>query len=318
MTDDLDPPAIAARCAELVAEHYFDPAAGGRAHDALLAADYTDVTDASVLAERISADLQSVVPDLHLRLKYHLDQLVDLTDEAAWRVESAARARDLMSGVRGVQRLAGDVGLLVLAPALFEAEIVGGAINAAMTLLADTSALIIDLRELRGGSPQTVALVGSYLLPLNSHLNSMVPRDPAGATQSWTLPWVPGARFGSTKPVWVLTSATTFSGGEELAYDLQQTGRATVVGETTGGGANAREGFRVHPHLELAVPVVQARNPITGTNWEGVGVTPDVPAAAADALARAHRLALDELAGDSLLRPALRREIDSARELARN
>ncbi|MGI8691709.1 MAG: S41 family peptidase [Geodermatophilaceae bacterium] len=47
--------------------------------------------------------------------------------------------------------------------------------------------------------------------------------------------------------MYVLTSGATFSGGEALAYDLQQLGRATVVGERTRGGAHPRRGFRVQP-----------------------------------------------------------------------
>src|SRR5580700_10014358 len=95
-------------------------------------------------------------------------------------------------------------------------------------------------------------------------------------TQAWTLPYVPGGRFGKDKPVYVLTSATTFSGGEQLSYDLQQLGRATIVGERTRGGANAREGFPVHPHLEATISVAESVSPITGSNWEGTGVGADL------------------------------------------
>ena len=101
--------------------------------------------------------------------------------------------------------------------------------------------------------------------------------------------------------MWVLTSQATFSGGEELAYDLQQLGRATIVGEVTGGGAHAREGFVVDPHLELTVPVAAGHNPTSRTNWEGVGVAPDVPVRADDALRTALLLALDGHADDAVV-----------------
>lgn len=313
MTDELAPPVIAARCAELIAEHYFDAAAGERAAVALRAADHSAISDARDLSTAMTQDLRSAVPDLHLRVLHHVDPLGDLSDETAWLADATAEARDAMGGVRRVERLPGNVGLLVLAPVLYPAEIVGPMITAAMSLLADTCALVIDLRELVGGSPDTVALLCSYLLPPRTHLNSMVPRDATASTQSWTLPWVPGARFGISKPVWVLTGRTTFSGGEELAYDLQQARRATIVGDPTGGGANAREGFRVHPHLELTVPVVQARNPHSGTNWETTGVLPDVAVPAQDALRTAHGLALEALDSDDQLRPSLRRELADLR-----
>ena len=119
------------------------------------------------------------------------------------------------------------------------------------------------------------------------HLNDLVDagrRHPV--RQFWTVPHLPGPRFGGSKPIWVLTSSTTFSAAEELAYDLQQLGRATMVGERTGGGAHPRDGFKLHPHLEATVPVKRAENPVSRTNWEGVGVEPDVAVPAADALRR--------------------------------
>ncbi len=99
-----------------------------------------------------------------------------------------------------------------------------------------------------------------------------------------------GRRFGRHRPLYVLTSATTFSGAEQLAFDLQQLGRATVVGERTRGGANAREAFRLAPHLEATIPVAASVHPRSGTNWEGTGVGPDTPTTADDAEATAYRL----------------------------
>jgi C-terminal processing protease CtpA/Prc len=115
-------------------------------------------------------------------------------------------------------------------------------------------------------------------------------------TQAWTLPYVPGRRFGKVKPVYVLTSGATFSGGEHLSFDLRELGRATLVGERTRGGANARAGFVVHPHLEATIPVGAAVSPRTGGNWEGTGVPPHVQAPADAALATARHLALQDVA----------------------
>ena len=126
-------------------------------------------------------------------------------------------------------------------------------------------------------------------------------RERSQLKQAWTLPYVPGGRFGKAKPVYVLTSAATFSGGEQLSYDLQQLGRATVIGERTRGGAHAREGFTVHPHLEATVSVADAVNPKTSGNWEGTGVTPDLQTPAAQARDTAYRRALQDVTavGDS-------------------
>jgi len=101
---------------------------------------------------------------------------------------------------------------------------------------------------------------------------------------------VPGPRFGGKKPIYVLTSSRTFSGAEEFAYDLQSLKRATIVGETTGGGAHMTAMGRIGDHLLIRVPVRRAINPITHTNWEGVGVKPDVKVPSEKALETARRL----------------------------
>jgi C-terminal processing protease CtpA/Prc len=114
----------------------------------------------------------------------------------------------------------------------------------------------------------------------------------AQVRQSWTMPFTPGRRFGPDKPVFVLTSGTTFSGAEELSYDLQQLGRATVVGERTSGGAHPTERFRIRPHLQAAIPVAGSLSPATGGNWESADVLPDVAVPAGEALGAAYQRVL--------------------------
>src|SRR5205823_5810792 len=113
----------------------------------------------------------------------------------------------------------------------------------------------------------------------------------------WTQPSVPGRKFGGDKPVFVLTSSRTFSGAEEYSYNLKSLKRATIVGETTGGGAHPVAGRRINDHFIMGVPGARAINPITHTNWEGVGVEPDVKVPAKDALATALRLVNEKLSG---------------------
>lgn len=105
---------------------------------------------------------------------------------------------------------------------------------------------------------------------------------------------VPGKKFGDGKPVYVLTSARTFSGGEEFTYDLKNLKRATIIGEKTGGGAHPVRGQRIDEHFMIGVPFARAINPITKTNWEGTGVEPDVKVPAAEALATAQKLAAEK------------------------
>lgn len=197
-------------------------------------------------------------------------------------------ARDSMGGIHRVERLPGNVALLRVEPALFAPALAGPAMTAALRLVADADALILDLRETIGGDPEMELLVCGHLFDRPVHLYTMCQRH-LPDRQFWSPAPPSGVRFGGSRPLAVLTSATTFSGGESLAYALQQHSRATVVGERTGGGAHPRTGFPVHPHLHLSVPVARPVNPVTGTNWEGVGVTPDIEVPAPDAVEAAHR-----------------------------
>ena len=250
------------------------------------------------LAAAITTDLQSVNRDQHLRLLYHVDALPPRTpgDDTEEYAAMAQWADQTCGGVACVQRLAGNVGYLELQPVLFPAVLAGEVITAAMSLLATTGALVIDLRHCLGGEPAMAVFLISYLWDHEpAQLTGLRERQDNQVKQAWTLPYVPGRRFGKTKPVYVLTSATTFSGGEQLSYDLQQLGRATIVGERTRGGAHAREGFPVHPHLEATISVAEAVNPKTGGNWEGTGVAPDIQTTAAQARDTAYELALRDV-----------------------
>ncbi|GAA4200829.1 S41 family peptidase [Actinocatenispora rupis] len=267
-------PDVAARVADLLGER----AAAGR---------YDGVADPADLAARVTADVQEANGDKHLRLIAHAEPLADLPGEEAVEAVFAARAERTMGGIARIQRLDGGIGLLEIEPVLWNAELVGDAMTAAMTILARTSGLVIDLRGCVGGDPGVVAYLCTYLLAPETHLNDMIERVPGGgerSTQFRTLPYVPGPRYGTERPIAVLIGPRTFSGGEELAYDLKHTGRATLFGETTAGGAHPRIGIRLHPYLEASVPVARTRNAVTGTNWEGTGVAPDVPVDEADAL----------------------------------
>ncbi|MFJ3308653.1 S41 family peptidase [Streptomyces sp. NPDC086549] len=287
--------AVVEETARLVAEHYVFPEVADRLAALLrrrLAEGAYDVDGAEELGVRVTTDLQSDNGDLHLRLKYHPEPVPQEQGEAT--LAAMRRRFDAsLGGAPRVELLTGGAALLELAPALFPLAWAAEPLSAALTLVARADALILDLRANGGGDPATVAFVCSYLLDEPTHLNTQYARVGERYDQSWSLPYVPGARFGGTKPVYVLTSGRTFSGAEELAYNLQQLGRAVIVGETTRGGAHPCEGWTVHPHLEATVPVGRSINPVSGTNWEGTGVRPDIPCAAADALDRA----LLELAG---------------------
>jgi len=203
-------------------------------------------------------------------------------------------------GIRRVERLDGNIGYLDLRRVAMAAN-AGPAVAAAMELVAGTYALIFDLRHNGGGAPDGVALWCSYLLKEEpTHLNDIFHADTGETRQFWSLPYVPGTRYVD-RPVYVLTSSHTFSGGEELCYNLQALGRAELIGETTGGGAHPTRPFPVSPAVMIGIPFARSLNPVTGTNWQGTGVIPDVAVPEAEAYdvaygkALRHVLAMDDV-----------------------
>jgi C-terminal processing protease CtpA/Prc len=163
-----------------------------------------------------------------------------------------------------------------------------------MSLVAGADALILDLRRNGGGYPASVASLMSHFFPLGDrrHLNDFYNRRSNTTVESWTLASV-AERY--RKPVYVLTSARTGSGGEECAYDFQTQKRATLVGETTAGAANPVRMFSVGHGIMVAIPTGRPINVVTKTNWEHVGVKPDIAVPAAQALQTAHIAILRQL-----------------------
>ncbi|MFG2824003.1 S41 family peptidase [Kitasatospora sp. NPDC048365] len=247
------------------------------------------------LCAAVTGHLQEVRPDKHLRLLWS-EEAVPVEEEDSPEEEAARWAevyRRGNYGIRRVEQLDGNIGYLDLT---FIPDAGPGhqAIGAAMQLVAHTDALVIDLRTCRGGSPNGVALWCSFFFPDDElHLNDIYDRETDSTRQFWTYPHLPAPRY-LDRPVTVLTAAFTFSGGEELAYNLQANKRATLIGETTRGGAHPTDRFALTPHITVTVPTARSINPITGTNWEGVGVVPDV----AEPADRALETALSRLRAD--------------------
>jgi peptidase S41-like protein len=261
--------------------------------------EYDQITSAKALATALQNHLQDVSHDKHLRVTYSAEPLPPEGNRREPGPEDIARQleflRTINFGFEKVERLPGNVGYIDLRgfqPASLGAETV----VAAMNLVANTDALIIDLRRNGGGDPAMVALISSYLFgPEPVHLNDLYFRPDDSTRQWWTLPYVPGKRYGNKKEVFVLTSKRTFSAAEEFTYNLQNLKRATIVGETTGGGAHPGGPRRINDHFAIWVPSGRAINPISKTNWEGVGVKPDVDVPADQALKVAHIAAMNKV-----------------------
>ncbi|MEU8228249.1 S41 family peptidase [Actinoplanes sp. NPDC048967] len=253
-----------------------------------------DGLDEETLAARLTADLAEVVADKHLRVRTREAALHDVLTHEDMIVAYREGLRHANYGIARVERLDGNVGYLDLRQ-IAEASVGGRAIAAAMELIVHTEALIIDLRKNRGGAPDGVTFWLSYLFRDDeTHLNDIYD-GPSGRTrQFWTLAHLPGERYPD-RPVFVLTSDATFSAGEEFCYNLQALGRATLIGETTRGGAHPTGVFPITPTVEITVPTARSVNPVTGGNWEGTGVVPDLAVPAAAAFELAYRKALEHV-----------------------
>jgi hypothetical protein len=264
--------------------------------------------------QKLTEDLQSVSHDLHLRVRWAPGQPANEAagPSAEEQARQAAALRRENYCFRKVERLAGNVGYLKL-DCFAEADLAGNTAVSAMGFLAGSDALIFDLRDNGGGSPTMIQLLVSYLMSGEpTHLNNFYIRKGDRTEQFWTSSWVPGTRLPDV-PVFVLTSSRTFSAAEEFTYDLKSLKRATIVGETTGGGAHPVDTHRVHGYpVVMSLPFGRAVNPITGTNWEGTGVEPDVKVPAPDALAAAHLRALTAVA-EKAADPELRATIEFVR-----
>ncbi|HEY0867073.1 MAG TPA: S41 family peptidase [Fimbriimonas sp.] len=281
---------------------YVFPDKAKEAEDAIRArlqrGEYAEVGDGQAFAKLLTEHLREVCKDAHLRVRYSEQTLPARKQNDKPSAEEIAGMRRWESAMNAafekVERLAGNVGYIKFngftSPAGAERPI-----RAAMDFVADTDALIFDIRDNGGGEPATVRLLCSYLFGEKPvHLNDIYDRPTNKTEEFWTLKKVAGRRY-LNKDVYVLTSKRSASGAEEFAYNLKNLKRATIVGESTWGGANPGEMVRLNDHFGAFVPTGRAINPITKTNWEGTGVEPDIKVPASDALKASHLLAIKRL-----------------------
>lgn len=259
--------------------------------------DYDNVTSARAFADKLTADLQSVSKDKHLRVRFSYEPLpVRSRNDQPSEEEEAQRLRFMERvnyGFEKVQRLDGNIGYIEFR-GFMGPELGAETVAAAMNFVANTDALIFDLRRNGGGDPEMVAVICSYLFGEDKvHLNDLYWREGDRTVEFWTMPErVKGKRYLG-KDVYVLTSNRTFSGAEEFSYNLKNLKRAKIVGETTGGGAHPGGTFRLSDHFSAFISTGRAISPITKTNWEGTGVIPDVAVPKDIALETAYKMALE-------------------------
>jgi hypothetical protein len=262
---------------------------------------YDDVNDPAEFANRLYEDAQSISHDGHFRIAAMMpldpaiveaDQDEDPAD--AERQRRQQRARNY--GFKAVEILPGGVGYIRF-DQFSHGEDAFATAASAMNFVANSNAVIIDLRHNGGGSAAMIRFLCGYLFEEKAHLINWDIRAENKTVQSYSADYVPGRRLPE-QPVYVLTSGNTFSAAEEFTFDLKNLERATVVGDTTGGGGHTVngyvfdfDGFRIL----IRLPYGRAYNPENNEGWEGVGVIPDIAVPSEQALEAAHATALRNL-----------------------
>jgi hypothetical protein len=292
---------VIARATELLLANYVSQESAERAVTEVRArverGEYDAITTAPQLAELLGRHLAESTGDRHVHVKVGAEPA---SDPRAASVETDAELAQLRReteaegfGIGKPRVLGGNIGYMAFSR-FFRAEYAGGALASAMQKLGETRALIIDLRECRGGDPVMAVLAASWFFDGRPrHWNDMLRRCDSTTTQFWTAAWLPGARYVG-KPVYLLVAHRTFSAPESFAYELQQTRRATIIGEVTGGGAHPGAWFPIDDRFSIFIPLSRYVSATSGGDWEGTGVKPDVVCDGSEALERAHRLALKQ------------------------
>jgi len=237
---------------------------------------FDSITANEEFAKSLTTELQSISKDKHMRVRRRQPDDVrnNEMDPSRTQYRALRRSADENYGFRKVEILDGNIGYIDMryfAPTEAGRETA----IATMKFLANTDAIIFDMRNNGGGNPDMIRLICSYFFDKPTHLNSLYYRKRNVTNEFWTLDRIEGKRRPDV-PLFVLTSKRTFSGAEEFSYNMQTQKRALLIGEVTGGGANPGEMMPVNQTLGIFVPTGRAINPVTGTNWEGIGVRPEI------------------------------------------
>jgi C-terminal processing protease CtpA/Prc len=248
---------------------------------------YDTITSPRVFAEQLTRDLRSVYKDLHMSVAYtaelekNRDQNQGVSDQAAEFMLNLRKRMNL--GFTKTEMLKGNIGYIEISVLASPDDEAKNAARLALGQVSNSDYLIIDLRKCMGGSPRMVAYLCGFLFRDTVHLNDLYTRYTNSLIVVRTSPDSSFPKL-NTIPVYILTSKTTFSGGEEFAYDLKNQKRAVIIGETTGGAAHPVGPWALGNGFVINIPFARAINPVTLTDWEGTGVEPDLPVPAAAAL----------------------------------
>ena len=278
------------RLADLMDQNYVYPDKGKAMHDLLILklqkGEYDQYSTQSELAEALDADLKSIINDKHIRVRFTPER----EEELVGREQVTGPELSPDYGFYTVKVLENNIGYLDLR-GFYDIRFAEEVARRAMDTLIQSDAIIFDLRRNGGGSPSMIRFISSYIFGDDPvHLNTFYWRPGDNYSETWTDPTL-ASQTKPDIPIYVLTSDYTFSAAEEFTYNLKHLKRATIIGETTGGGAHPGGPMVINNGFFVNVPQGRAINPITETNWEGIGVIPHIQIPDEEALQKAIDLA---------------------------
>lgn len=296
---------IIVETSKFIVERYVFPDVAKKIQNHLLSklseGEFDKLSDIQSLAFRITEIIRDISKDGHFQLIFDptaLERIItdrDQNDEEKERIkqERIDLERQANFGFQKLEILEGNIGFFDLRQFCHPDYAADMAI-AAMNFLSNTDAIIIDLRKNGGGEPEMVLLLASYFFDKRTQWNAIDRPSEKLIEQFWTLPHVPGKKMVDVD-LYVLTSNRTFSGAEDFSYGMKCLKRATLIGETTGGGAHPIDFFSIQDLLVLRLPTARSINPYSKTNWEGTGVDPDITIPSDQAFDVAYVLALETI-----------------------
>jgi len=260
---------------------------------------YNKITDPVAFSDALTIDLYSVYHDGHMLVQYvppdaNPKPVVASTSPQVNTEDPLKKIKQANFGLRKAEILSGNLGYIKINH--FWADNIYGkeTLKATLQFVSNSNALIIDLRDCGGGSQETVNMICGYFLEKSTHINDMFDRAAKTTTEYWTKPDSAFTKM-IKMPLYILTNNKTFSAAEEFCYDLQCIKRASIIGETTGGGAHGTFSQEAGMGFVLSIPYSTAINPITKTSWEKIGVKPDIEVTSDKALETAEIIIFDSL-----------------------
>lgn len=288
--EPFDKAEVVNRLADIMNENYVFPDKGKAMHDLIKSklqkGEYDNINSADAFAEQLDADLKSIIYDKHIRVRCSKETVSAIQN----REPGGGRQIPDHYGFKEIKFLEDNIGYLDLR-GFMDLSVARKAAKKAMDKLIEADAIIFDLRQNGGGAPSMIRFISSYIFgdePV--HLNDFYWRPSDSYSESWTRPSAASVHKPDI-PVYVLTSNYTFSAAEEFTYNLKNLKRATIIGETTGGGAHPGGPMVINESFFVNVPQGRAINPVTKTNWEGTGIEPHIKTTREAALDKALELA---------------------------